>query len=318
MFSTLTSTVRPQSLVRRAAFTASALVLVATAATGCASKEDLLAERMRSQQFAESLTTAQRDAETQKARADALASQLARIQNGDQGRDNALDIANQRIAELARHNDDLQNRYANLVNNIGTGPALPEPLTNELDSFAKENPNVVTFDADRGIVKFKSDVTFQSGDAALTSEAKSVITDFARILNGPVARNYELRVAGHTDNVPVSSELTKKKGHLDNWYLSAHRAISVSKELKQSGINPQRMGVLGFADQRPTASNDDTNGRAQNRRVEVLILPNTVNQAATIASESNLATPASGVIETNQPVTTEAPITGPSDAGVDK
>ena len=171
------------------------------------------------------------------------------------------------------------NKYESMLGKIGTGPALPEALTSELTQLALQNPDVVTFDADRGIVKFKSDVTFNSGDAELQPGAKTVIDRFAGILNAPAAKQYELRVAGHTDNVGNFSQMTKSKGHKDNWYLSAHRAISVSEELIKSGVDAQRIGATGFADQRPTASNATKEGRAQNRRVEVLILPTTVKQA---------------------------------------
>jgi hypothetical protein len=72
---------------------------------------------------------------------------------------------------------------------------------------------------------------------------------------------------------------------LDNWYLSAHRAIAVAAELRESHVNPQRLGVVGYADQRPIASNTTSSGQAQNRRVEVLILPTTVHANAVAASE---------------------------------
>jgi hypothetical protein len=80
--------------------------------------------------------------------------------------------------------------------------------------------------------------------------------------------------------MPVSRAETKAAGHKDNWYLSAHRAISVGSELMSHRVGSQRIGVLGYADQRPIASNSSEAGRAQNRRVEVLILPTTVRGGA--------------------------------------
>ena len=62
------------------------------------------------------------------------------------------------------------------------GTALPEPLSNELSEFARQNPDLVDFDAARGIVKFKSDVTFSSGSAEVTPKAKEVIARFSQIL----------------------------------------------------------------------------------------------------------------------------------------
>src|SRR5206468_8868986 len=105
-----------------------------------------------------------------------------------------------------------------------SGNALPEPLTNELRAFAAANPDLVDFDAARGIVKFKSDVTFATGSADVTPKAKEAIDRFAAILNSGAASGYELVVAGHTDNTRVVNEKTIAAGHKDNWYLSAHRA----------------------------------------------------------------------------------------------
>ena len=95
---------------------------------------------------------------------------------------------------------------------------------------------------------------------------------------------HELLIAGHTDNTRVVNPNTIKQGHLDNWYLSAHRAITVAAELRTDRINPQRLGCVGYADQRPAASNATSTGQQQNRRVEVLILPTTV-KSTVAASE---------------------------------
>ena len=95
-------------------------------------------------------------------------------------------------------------------------------------------PDLVDFDSARGVVKFKSDVTFATGSAEVTPKAQEVITRFAQILNSAAASNYELMVVGHTDNQRVD-ELRGRlpSGHKDNWYLSAHRAISVSETLQR-------------------------------------------------------------------------------------
>jgi chemotaxis protein MotB len=150
---------------------------------------------------------------------------------------------------------------------------LPEPLTNALSEFANSNPELVDFDAARGVVKFKSDVTFATGSADLTPDAKDVISKFAQILDTSAAEGYELNVAGHTDNVPVTNIETIRRGDRDNWFLSEHRAISVAEELISHGVMKSRLAVVGYADQRPIADNSTSAGRRMNRRVEVLILP---------------------------------------------
>jgi chemotaxis protein MotB len=134
------------------------------------------------------------------------------------------------------------------------------------------------------MVKFKSDVTFALGDATVTPKVKEIISRFAAILNSAGADQYELLVAGHTDSTPVTNENTIKHGHFDNWYLSAHRAIAVGEELTKDGVSSKRMGVVGYADKRPIASNSTASGKAQNRRVEVLILPTTVRSGPSMAA----------------------------------
>jgi chemotaxis protein MotB len=159
-------------------------------------------------------------------------------------------------------------------------------LNNELTAFAQENPDLVDFDSARGTVKFKSDVVFAVGDATLTGKAKEVIDRFAKILNSANASQYELLIAGHTDNQPVRNRATIAAGNKDNWYLSSHRAISVGDELMKNGVNQARVGVIGYADQRPIASNSSPTGQQQNRRVEVLILPNAVHSPQAVAEGS--------------------------------
>jgi hypothetical protein len=80
-------------------------------------------------------------------------------------------------------------------------------------------------------------------------------------------------IAGHTDSIQVNRAETIKAGHRDNWYLSAHRAIAVGKALQKNSISAYRLAMVGYADQRPIASNATDDGRAKNRRVELIILP---------------------------------------------
>jgi chemotaxis protein MotB len=141
---------------------------------------------------------------------------------------------------------------------------LPEAVNNALTDFANQNPDLVDFDSARGVVKFKSDVTFNTGSAELRPEVRQAIARFAQILNSPAAASYELQVAGHTDSQRVSNKATMAAGHKDNWYLSSHRAISVGQALQGQQVDAKRIAVVGYADQHPVASNASEQGRAQN------------------------------------------------------
>lgn len=255
--------------------------------TGCVSQEKYNALKLDRDQLGERLSQADADARAAKAEAELLKNQLAGLMANDGTKGSLLTNLQSQNSELQRQLEELNRRYNEAMNGLGkAGTALPAAVVNELEELASQFPDAVDFDAQRGILKFKSDVTFASGDATVTARAKSVIAKFATILNGPATSQYELVIAGHTDNVPVSNPATKANGHKDNWYLSSHRAISVGKELQSHGVGAGRMGVLGYADQRPVASNDTTAGKAQNRRVEVLILPHQVGGKAVTAEAS--------------------------------
>jgi chemotaxis protein MotB len=288
-----------------------------TLTTGCAvSQEKYNALKLDRDRLAEQLGSAQNQASIARSEADALKGQLGLIGQGGSGKDAMILNLTTQNAELQKQLDELNRRYADAVGKVGNGMALPEALSNELSAFAAQNPDLVSFDAQRGIVKFKSDVTFATGSSELRPQAKEAITRFSQILNSPTASGYELMVAGHTDNTRVANPATIQAGHKDNWYLSAHRAISVGQELTRSNVNPQRLAVTGYADQRPVASNASEGGKQQNRRVEVLILPTTVRSAPVAPAVAGTPRPAAPAQRLNKD--TPAPTTGGASTAVDR
>ena len=270
-----------------------AISLLSFVSFGCVSAEKYQAARLDADQYATRLA----QVEMQKAEAiaarDLLQRQLANVGLSQNQKDSlVINQANQ-INDLQNQLSELNRRYAEAASHVGQVVQLPQDLNDALKGFAAAYPNLVEFDSTRGIVKFKSDVTFSPGSAILTPTAASAIDQFSSILNSSAAIGYELRVVGHTDNVRVSHPATIAAGHKDNWYLSAHRAISVSTELQHQGVSPSRLEVAGCADQRPASSNTSEAGRAQNRRVEVLILPTTVQGSFVAATPAPIERPAS-------------------------
>jgi len=262
--------------------------------TGCVSNEKYQAQKLAHDALVEQLADAQRDASTARAEADAYKNQLTMLGSNGNSKDAMLVNLQQQNGDLQRQLEELNRQYESAVNKVGTGQVLPPALTNVLEQFAQQYPDLVDFDATKGIVKFKSDLTFAPGSAQVTPQAKQAIARFAQILNSPSASGYELMVAGHTDDTKVVSQATIAAGHKDNWYLSAHRAISVGAELQRSNVNPARLAVTGYADQHPIAGNTSEGGKAQNRRVEVIILPTTVRSnpvAPAVAASPTKAAP---------------------------
>ena len=249
---------------------------VAGSVVGCVPAEQYAGMKMKADQLSEQLAKSQGDTDRATARADLAERQLNAVNNNTASQ-TAMD-ANDReqISELQRRNDDVNHKLMDalaLAGRAGPSQALPTTLNNELSDFAAKYPETIDFDPKYGVVKFKSDVVFGSGETALSPGAKKVLATFATILNSAGANSYDLLVAGNTDNTPVTNKATISHGNFDNWYLSAHRAIAVGHELIVDGVQPGRLGTVGYADQRPAATNNTADGKALNRRVEVLILP---------------------------------------------
>jgi chemotaxis protein MotB len=119
------------------------------------------------------------------------------------------------------------------------------------------------------VVKMSDAILFDSGKAELKSGGKTTLKELAAVLNGIGGRKFQ--VAGHTDNQPLS----KKSRFKDNWALSTARAVEVVNYMIGDGALPaERLSAAGWADQMPIAKNDAEDGRKQNRRIEIVLLPN--------------------------------------------
>jgi chemotaxis protein MotB len=152
------------------------------------------------------------------------------------------------------------------------GAALPVELNAMLEDFAK-GKEMITYDASKGMVKFKSDLLFAKGSDEVTPEAVAALQTLCQIMNSEQGKEFDLIVAGHTDDIPIAKAETKAK-HPTNWHLSADRAVSVVLEMAKCGISPERMSARGFSEFRPVVPNEaNKRGNPQNRRVEIYIVP---------------------------------------------
>ena len=107
---------------------------------------------------------------------------------------------------------------------------------------------------------------FDSGSATLKPQAEAAIGRLAAVLR---PRSCFLRIEGHTDNVPIHSAV-----FASNWELSTARATNmIAMFTTQFGFDPARLSAGGYAEFHPAATNDTPEGRAMNRRVDIVILP---------------------------------------------
>ena len=106
---------------------------------------------------------------------------------------------------------------------------------------------------------------FPSGSAELTDEARTIMAKIATTGVGPTSK---ITVSGHTDNVPLKFGSNFR----DNWDLAAARAASVVQEMEKAGtITADRMQAVSFGEAKPIKSNDTSEGRSKNRRIEIEI-----------------------------------------------
>ena len=134
----------------------------------------------------------------------------------------------------------------------------------------------------------------------------------------------KIHVIGHTDDVPIRSALRKR--FPSNWELSTARATAAVRFLtEQGGVDPHRLGAVGYGEFRPVADNSTPEGRAKNRRIAITILSEEMVGADTVPTvATNLPLAAAiRLASTNQPAVappplaaTNAPLEHPAPAGV--
>jgi len=113
-------------------------------------------------------------------------------------------------------------------------------------------------------IEIRTDILFPSGVATLSPSANQVLTSLGDIL-APFAN--PLRVEGYTDDMPINTAV-----YPSNWELSAARAASVARLFAEHGVDPERLGIVGWGQYRPAADNASVDGRNRNRRVLVVVL----------------------------------------------
>ena len=137
---------------------------------------------------------------------------------------------------------------------------LSEEITMGLAEVFRDGESIIIRLTDQG--------GFESGSANLRNDFTSLLDSVGDSLAGASGL---IQIEGHTDNVAMSFG----NRYRDNWDLSSARAASVADYLEEGGsIAPGSMVIKGFADTNPIASNETAIGRAENRRIEVVVLPN--------------------------------------------
>ncbi len=168
-------------------------------------------------------------------------------------------------------------RLADLGNSIMALPAVEKGKSLSLAKkkavslFApeiKSNKITVTSDERGLVITLASDSFFAEGSAEIDVDAyREILLKLSQFFEEPEIANRRFRIEGHTDNTPVSNERFPS-----NWELSAARSVNVLHYLAEFGVDEKKFSVAGYADTRPMFSNDTEEGKAYNRRVDIIIL----------------------------------------------
>jgi len=202
-----------------------------------------------------------------------------------------LDTNSGGVGALKRERDllqtqlaELQKKYDDLLK-LNSTPVLPVGINNMLRDLAAQYPDFLEFDERLGMIRMKSDFTFDPGSTDLKPEAKRVLALLAQILNKPEIAKNEIQVVGHTDDIPIRAGGPVAVRNPDNWVLSTNRAWSVLAELRTDGVNQDRGMSGGWGDQRPIAPNGPGHtGNVKNRRVDIYIRPTTVPEGIVVST----------------------------------
>lgn len=165
-------------------------------------------------------------------------------------------------------------------------PKTPDPVTTEvpqevakaIEDLGTRYPGLFTFDRQRGMFRFNSDITFDSGSSVVKPQARAALTKLAEILSGDQAKDRQLSIVGYTDSDRVRKASTiaylRNLGKAaNNQGLSEARAESVQAILASGGVAQSRMSTRGLGAANPVAANTSAAGKAQNRRVEIYLTP---------------------------------------------
>lgn len=120
------------------------------------------------------------------------------------------------------------------------------------------------------VVRLNNAIFFDSGSAEIKQQSEDTLIGVANLLN--TTDNY-IRIEGHTDNVPV-----RHSGYSSNWELSTARAVNVVKLfINQGNFSPEKLMAVGYGEFKPVADNSTEEGRAKNRRIDIIVLSEKYN-----------------------------------------
>lgn len=175
---------------------------------------------------------------------------------------------NRQITSLQEEKAELEKQKAELETASQQSQTQYDALVKQLSAEVQKGELQVRQYQNMLSVDVAEQIFFDSGRAALKDSGKEVLKKV-----GEALKSYDkkiIRVVGHTDNVPLARSI--QKIFPTNWELSVARATNVVRYLQEVGIPPERMVASGRGEYSPVASNDTAEGRQKNRRIEIMLI----------------------------------------------
>ena len=268
-----------------------ALAAVLLLSTGCVTKSTHEAALQELDQTRDALGSAQQTIESQRreiaANRDEIARNQAQIASDREEIEKGkaqLALINDEVAGLDMKKAQLQQELEEARRQLNASQSQLETMQqieaetqkrNEIYArFVKELQKMidggqltVSIEQGRIVINLPDEVLFASGSATVNTAGQEALGQIAKALAAFPDRRFQIE--GHTDNVPIQSARFPS-----NWELSTGRALSVVHLMIREGVAPENVSAAGFGEFHPRADNETKEGRALNRRIEIIMLPN--------------------------------------------
>lgn len=178
-----------------------------------------------------------------------------------------------KVADLDAENAKLKAENASLVKareeQVRKVSSTYESLLEKMKTEISKGQVTISELKGKLTVNMVDSILFDSGKAEVKKGGLEILGKVISILRD--VNDKSIRIEGHTDNVQIVGLLAKR--YPTNWELSAARAINVARHLQDQGIDPGQLSVAAYGEWKPVATNDTAEGKAKNRRIEIILVP---------------------------------------------
>lgn len=214
------------------------------------------------------IDTFKNELETQTKQIDKLTAQLGKAETLISERDTQLKDLQQKVAQTSNELRNVNTLFNTKDNNL---EELKNTLTDDFGKHFDASDVSIKSHKDGLVVGFSSRTLFRSGSTRISTEGMDTLKQVAQLLKG-VVENHRIRIVGHTDPIPLSAKLKEK--YPSNWELSTARAAAVVRYLiLHAEVDPAELEAVGASSYQPISTNETPEGRANNRRIEMVLMP---------------------------------------------